>query len=50
LQNASAAVTDENSTTFVTATTTAVTIHNHQAVSNRIRGCQHARAPPLTSK
>jgi hypothetical protein len=50
LQNASAAVTDENSTTFVTATTTAVTIHNHQAVSNRIRGCHHARAPPLTSK
>ncbi|MGX4677313.1 hypothetical protein ACWCIB_10610 [SAR92 clade bacterium H246] len=50
LQNASAAVTDENSTTFVTATTTAVTIHNHQAVSNRVRGCHHARAPPLTSK
>jgi hypothetical protein len=50
LQNSSAAVTTENSTTCVTVTTAAVTIHNKQSVSNRVRGCQHARAPPSTSK
>ena len=50
LQNFSAAVTTETNTTYLKATTTAVTIRKKQAVSNRVRGCQLARAPPVSSK
>jgi len=50
LQNSSAAVTTETNTTYLKVTTTAVTIRKKQAVSNRVRGCQLARAPPLSSK
>jgi len=46
LQNSSAAVATEASRTFITKATTPNTIHVNKAISNRIRGCQHARAPP----
>ena len=48
LQNASALVATEASRTFVTKVTTPDTTHIKKAVSNRITGCQQARAPPLT--
>ncbi|MCT2529917.1 hypothetical protein N2382_03515 [SAR92 clade bacterium H921] len=46
LQNSSAAVATEASRTFITRATTPSIVHASTAISNRIRGCQHARAPP----
>tara|TARA_B110001452_G_scaffold69099_2_gene55716 strand:+ start:17203 stop:17472 length:270 start_codon:yes stop_codon:yes gene_type:complete len=46
LQNASALVAAETSKVFVSNATTAKTIHVKKAISNRIRGCKRARAPP----
>ena len=46
LQNASALIAAETSRVFVTNATTAKTIYVEKAISNRIRGCKLARAPP----
>lgn len=48
LENSSQTVATEASRTFVTKVTTPDTTHVKKAVSNRITGCQQARAPPLT--
>ncbi|MDG1311058.1 MAG: hypothetical protein P8P26_03250 [Porticoccaceae bacterium] len=46
LQNSSAAVAAESSRAFVSKAATPKSIHVKKTVSNRVRGCQFARAPP----
>jgi len=47
LENSSATVSTDAQSNFITKATTPNTNRVKQAVSNRIRGCQQARAPPL---